>query len=125
MPRIKYRKALTPRKRRHVRVRAKVSGTSRRPRLNVFRSSAHIYAQVIDDTRGHTLVAASDLEVAIRERAGEGATKVARAKAVGEAIAQRAKDAGVDSVVFDRGGFLYHGRVKAVADGAREGGLIF
>ena len=125
MPRIKYRKALTPRKRRHVRVRAKVSGTPQRPRLNVFRSSAHIYAQVIDDTRGHTLVAASDLETAIRERAGDGATKVARAKVVGEAIAERAKDAGVDSVVFDRGGFQYHGRVKALADGAREAGLSF
>jgi large subunit ribosomal protein L18 len=123
--RVKYRKALTPRKRRHVRVRAKVNGTAQRPRLNVFRSSAHIYAQVIDDTRGHTLVAASDLEAAVRDRAGEGATKVARAKAVGQAVAERAKEVGIDAVVFDRGGFLYHGRVRAVAEGAREAGLTF
>jgi large subunit ribosomal protein L18 len=123
--RIKYRRPLSQRKRRHVRVRAKVQGTAARPRLNVFRSSAHIYAQVIDDGKGHTLVAASDLEEAVRERAGEGAPKTARAKAVGEVIAERAKSVGVDAVVFDRGGFLYHGRIKAVADGAREGGLKF
>lgn len=125
MARLKWRKALSPRKRRHVRVRAKVSGTHIRPRLNVFRSSAHIYAQVIDDTQGHTLLAASDLEAEIKERAGEGATKVQRAKVVGEVIAERAKAAGFNQVVFDRGGFLYHGRVKAVADGARESGLQF
>jgi large subunit ribosomal protein L18 len=106
-------------------VRAKISGTAQRPRLNVFRSSAHIYAQVIDDIQSHTIVAASDLEEVVKERAGEGATKSARAKAVGEVIAERAKSAGVDAVLFDRGGFLYHGRVKAVADGAREGGLKF
>jgi large subunit ribosomal protein L18 len=123
--RVKYRRALSQRKRRHVRVRAKVSGTAARPRLNVFRSSAHIYAQVIDDGQGHTVVAASDLEDAVRERAGEGAPKAARAKVVGEIIAERAKEAGIDRVVFDRGGFLYHGRIKAVADGAREGGLKF
>lgn len=123
--RLKYRKALTPRKRRHVRVRAKVHGTAARPRLNVFRSNAHMYCQVIDDVRGHTLAAASDLDDAVIEKAGEGAPKAARAKAVGEVIAERAKAAGVDAVVFDRGGFLYHGRIKAVADGAREGGLKF
>ena len=123
--RLKYRKALSPRKRRHVRVRARVSGSQARPRLNVFRSSAHIYAQVIDDTIGHTLVSASDLEQEIVERAGEGATKTARAKAVGAIVAERAKAAGIEAVVFDRGGFLYHGRVRAVADGAREGGLDF
>lgn len=123
--RLKYRKALSPRKRRHVRVRARVSGTPARPRLNVFRSSAHIYAQVIDDTAGHTVVSACDLEQEILEKAGEGATKVARAKAVGEVVAERAKAAGINAVVFDRGGFLYHGRVRAVADGAREGGLEF
>ncbi len=123
--RIKYRKALTLRERRHRRVRAKISGTTQRPRLNVFRSSAHIYVQLIDDTQSHTIAAASDLEEAVRERAGEGATKSARAKAVGEVIAERAKSAGVDAIIFDRGGFLYHGRVKAVADGAREGGLKF
>jgi len=108
-----------------VRVRAKVSGTPKRPRLNVFRSSAHIYAQVIDDIAGHTLVAASDLEADVLQAAGDGAAKTARAKALGEVIAQRAKAAGIDAVVFDRGGFLYHGRIKAVADGAREGGLEF
>jgi large subunit ribosomal protein L18 len=123
--RLKYRKALTTRERRHRRVRAKVSGTTQRPRLNVFRSSAHIYAQVIDDGNGHTLVSASDLEEAVREKAGEGANKSARAKAVGEVVAERAQAAGIGAVVFDRGGFLYHGRIKAVADGAREGGLKF
>jgi large subunit ribosomal protein L18 len=123
--RLKYRKPLSTRKRRHVRVRAKVSGTQARPRLNVFRSSAHIYVQVIDDLAGHTLVQANDLEEAVRERAGEGATKTARSKAVGEIVAERAKEVGIEAVVFDRGGFLYHGRIKAVADGAREGGLKF
>jgi large subunit ribosomal protein L18 len=121
----KFRRALTPRQRRHVRVRAKVSGTAARPRLNVYRSSAHIYAQVIDDNRGHTLVAASDLEQDVRDRAGADATKTARARAVGEIIGERAKAAGIDTIVFDRGGFLFHGRVKAVADGARDAGLNF
>ncbi len=121
----KYRKALTLRQRRHVRVRAKISGTAARPRLNVFRSSAHIYAQVIDDLKGHTIVAASDLDETVRERAGTDATKSVRARAVGEVIAERAKQAGVEVVLFDRGGFLYHGRVKAVAEGARESGLKF
>lgn len=123
--RLKYRKPLSTRKRRHVRVRAKVNGTADRPRLNVFRSSAHIYCQIIDDLAGHTLVAASDLEDAVKDKAGEGATKTARSLAVGELIAERAKAAGIESVVFDRGGFLYHGRIKAVADGARQGGLKF
>jgi large subunit ribosomal protein L18 len=123
--RIKYRKALSPRKRRHVRVRAKVSGSPQRPRLNVFRSSAHMYAQVIDDLAGHTLVAASDLDEDVKKLVGDKATKTDRAKAVGSVIAERAKAAGVSSVVFDRGGFLYHGRIKAVAEGAREGGLEF
>lgn len=121
----KYRKALTLRQRRHVRVRAKISGTAARPRLNVFRSSAHIYAQVIDDLKGHTIVAASDLDETVRERAGTDATKSVRARALGEVIAERAKQAGVEAVLFDRGGFLYHGRVKAVAEGARESGLKF
>lgn len=125
MARRKWRRALSPRKRRHVRVRAKVSGTAQRPRLNVFRSSAHIYAQVIDDVAGTTLVAASDLEAEVVTRAGDGAVKTARARTVGEVIAERAKAAGFEAVVFDRGGFLYHGRVKAVAEGAREGGLRF
>ncbi len=123
--RLKYRKPLSQRKRRHVRVRAKVNGTAARPRLNVFRSSAHIYCQVIDDLAGHTIVAASDLEAEVKEAAGEGATKTQRSVAVGKVIAERAKAAGIEAVVFDRGGFIYHGRVKAVADGAREGGLKF
>ena len=123
--RTKFRRALTPRQRRHVRVRAKVTGTDQRPRLNVFRSSAHIYAQLIDDTRGHTLAAASDLEQEVRDRAGDGASKTARAKVVGSLVAERAKAAGITTVVFDRGGFLYHGRVRAVAEGAREAGLTF
>lgn len=123
--RIKYRKALSQRKRRHVRVRSKVAGTQARPRLNVFRSSAHMYCQVIDDQAGHTLVSATDIDDEVKKLAGEGATKTARARAVGTVIAQRAKDAGITSVVFDRGGFLYHGRIKAVAEGAREGGLQF
>jgi large subunit ribosomal protein L18 len=120
--RLKYRKALSPRKRRHVRVRAKVSGTAQRPRLNVFRSSAHIYVQLVDDVAGRTLASASDLEATIREKGG---SKTERATAVGTVIAERAKEAGVTTVVFDRGGFLYHGRIKAVADAAREGGLDF
>jgi large subunit ribosomal protein L18 len=123
--RTKYRKALSPRKRRHVRVRAKVNGTPTRPRLNVFRSSAHIYVQVIDDIQGHTLVSASDLEEDVKSRLGDGAAKTERAKAVGIVIAERAKAAGINAVVFDRGGFLYHGRVRAVAEGAREAGLDF
>jgi large subunit ribosomal protein L18 len=121
----KFRRALTSRQRRHVRVRAKVKGTGKRPRLNVFRSSAHIYAQVIDDDRGRTLVAASDLERDVLDRAGADATKTGKARAVGELIGERAKAAGIDTIVFDRGGFIYHGRVKAVAEGAREAGLAF
>jgi large subunit ribosomal protein L18 len=106
-------------------VRAKVAGTGARPRLNVFRSAAHIYAQVIDDNRGQTLVAASDLEQEVLDRAGNEATKTARARVVGELIGERAKAAGIETIVFDRGGYLYHGRVKAVADGARNAGLAF
>ena len=106
---------------RHKRVRGKVSGTPERPRLNVFRSETNIYAQVIDDTTGTTLVSASSLE---KSFSCDG-TKTDAAKKVGEIIAQRAKDKGIDTVVFDRGGYLYHGRVKALAEGAREGGLQF
>jgi large subunit ribosomal protein L18 len=121
----KFRRALTPRQRRHVRVRAKIRGSSARPRLNVFRSSAHIYAQVIDDDRGRTLIAACDLEQDVIDRAGADATKSVKSRAVGEVIGERAKAAGISEVVFDRGGFIYHGRVKAVADGARDAGLAF
>ena len=103
--------------RRHARVRKHVSGTAGTPRLAVYRSNRHVYAQLIDDVAARTIASASDGEVK-----AEG-DKTARAKAVGELLAQRAKDAGVEAAVFDRGGRLYHGRVAALADGAREGGL--
>ena len=106
---------------RHKRVRAKISGTPERPRLNVFRSEANIYAQIIDDVNGVTLVSASTLE---KDFACEG-TKSDAAKQVGLNVAERAKAKGIDTVVFDRGGYVYHGRVKALAEGAREGGLQF
>ncbi|MCC6614480.1 MAG: 50S ribosomal protein L18 [Anaerolineae bacterium] len=110
--------------RRHRRVRAKVSGTAARPRLNVFRSTANIYAQVIDDEAGRTLVSASTIDKEIAAQL-DGKTKMEAAKIVGTVVAQRAKDAGINSVVFDRGGYRYFGRVSALADGAREGGLEF
>ena len=106
---------------RHKRVRAKISGTPERPRLNVFRSEANIYAQVIDDVNGVTLASASSLDKAIEGYGGN----IAAATAVGKLVAERAKAKGIETVVFDRGGYLYHGRVKALAEGAREGGLKF
>jgi large subunit ribosomal protein L18 len=106
----------------HKRIRQKLSGSTARPRLAVFRSVKHIYAQVIDDTVGHTLAAASSNEKNDSVKSGGN---VAGAKAVGKLLAERAKDKGVKAVVFDRGGYLYHGRVKALADAAREGGLEF
>lgn len=106
--------------RRHERIRKHVSGTTERPRLVVTRSARHIVAQIVDDTVGKTLVSASTMEVDLRSADGD---KSAKAKKVGELIATRAKDAGVDAVVFDRGGNKYHGRIAAVADGARAGGL--
>ena len=106
---------------RHKRVRAKISGTPEMPRLNVFRSEANIYAQVIDDVNGVTLASASSLDKAIE---GYGGNKTA-ARAVGKLVAERCKAKGIETVVFDRGGYLYHGRVKALAEGAREGGLKF
>jgi len=112
------------RQRRHARVRKNVSGTSERPRLNVFRSLNQIYAQVIDDVRGHTLAAASTLDPELRNQVKD-LSKVDQARLVGKLIAQRALARGVNRVVFDRGGYLYHGRVKALADAAREGGLEF
>jgi len=109
------------RAKRHVRVRAKISGTPERPRLNVFRSNANIYAQIIDDVNGVTLVAASTLE-----KAFEGATgNKEAARKVGKLVAERALEKGIDTVVFDRGGYLYHGRVAELAEGAREAGLKF
>jgi large subunit ribosomal protein L18 len=112
------------RKKRHRRVRYKVSGTEERPRLNVSRSHLHIYAQLIDDMRGHTIAAASTLDKNLRGSLKSGGN-VEAAKAVGKLIAARGKEKGVTSVVFDRGGYKYHGRVQALADGAREGGLQF
>ena len=106
---------------RHKRVRGKISGTAERPRLNVFRSNTNIYAQLIDDVNGVTLAAASSLD---KEISGNGGNKEA-AKEVGKLVAQRAADKGITEVVFDRGGYVYHGRVKELAEGAREGGLKF
>jgi large subunit ribosomal protein L18 len=107
------------RARRHRRIRVTLSGTTQRPRLNVFRSLQHIYAQVIDDSTGTTLAAASTLGAEV------SGTKSDRARAVGKAVAERAKEKGISSVVFDRGGYKYHGRIKALADAAREAGLDF
>jgi large subunit ribosomal protein L18 len=116
--------------RRHVRVRRKIAGTAARPRLAVYRSNRHIYAQLVDDDAARTLVAASDRDVGVRGAGkakgageGQGTGKTAPAKAVGELLAERAKAAGIDRVVFDRGGRLFHGRVAALAEGAREKGL--
>jgi large subunit ribosomal protein L18 len=117
----KSRKA---RLRRHRRVRAKISGTAERPRLNVFRSLGNIYVQVIDDIAGHTLVSASTIDRELRGQV-EDKNKTEAAKMVGALVAQRAQALGIKQVVFDRGGYRYHGRVKALADGAREAGLEF
>jgi large subunit ribosomal protein L18 len=110
--------------RRHARVRKRVSGTPERPRLDVFRSLRHISAQIIDDTRGYTLVAASTVEPEIRSRVN-GMGKVEQARLVGQILAERAVAQGIKQVVFDRGGYLYHGRVKSLAEGARAAGLEF
>ena len=109
------------RKKRHKRVRGKIAGTQERPRLNVFRSGKHIYAQIIDDTKGVTLCAASSLEKSFK---GTGSNKEG-AQLVGKQVAERAKKSGIENVVFDRGGYIYHGRVKELAEAAREGGLKF
>ncbi len=104
------------------RVRKRVKGTAQRPRLSVFRSNKDIYAQIIDDTTGTTIVAANSRQKDIAAQAG---TKCEKAALVGKVIAAKAKEVGIETVVFDRGGYLYHGRVKSLADGAREGGLVF
>jgi large subunit ribosomal protein L18 len=109
------------RKRIHWRIRTKIQGTAERPRLNIYRSNRYIYAQLIDDLAGHTLVSANSLEEAV---ANEG-TKSEQAAAVGKLLAERAKAANIENAVFDRGGYLYHGRVKALAEAAREGGVKF
>jgi large subunit ribosomal protein L18 len=112
------------RQRRHQRVRRRMKGTAERPRLCVFRSSKHIESQIIDDTQGHTLVAASTREPLVREQLGDK-DKSAQAAVVGQVLAERAVAAGIKSVVFDRGGYLYHGRVRSLAEAARKGGLEF
>jgi large subunit ribosomal protein L18 len=113
---------LRSRQRRHLRGRKRIFGSAARPRLVVTRSTRHVYAQVVDDIAGHTLVAASSMETDVRTAGGD---KSAQAKKVGELLADRARAAGIDSVVFDRAGNKYHGRLAALADGAREGGLTF
>jgi len=112
------------RKRRHARVRKKISGSDQVPRLSVFRSLKHIYAQIIDDVVGQTLVSASTLDADVRDQA-VGLSKTEQAKIVGKRLAEKALSSGVTRVVFDRGGYLYHGRVKALADASREAGLKF
>jgi large subunit ribosomal protein L18 len=112
------------RERRHYRARKHINGTSERPRLNVYRSEAEIYAQVIDDQAGNTLAAASSIDHDLREKVS-GLTKTEQARMVGQLVAERAKNKGITQVIFDRGGFRYIGRVKALADGARQAGLEF
>jgi large subunit ribosomal protein L18 len=109
---------------RHYRVRNKISGTETRPRLNVFRSNKNIYAQIIDDTKGITLISASSVDADLKGQLATGGNKSA-AKVVGETVAKKALENGIEAVVFDRGGYVYHGRVKELADGAREAGLKF
>ncbi|MDI9496132.1 MAG: 50S ribosomal protein L18 [Bacillota bacterium] len=109
---------------RHERIRNKITGTPERPRLNIFKSSKHIYAQVIDDATGITLVSASTLDKELRDKVAE-LTKQEAAKLVGKTVGERAKEKDINAVVFDRGGYLYHGRVKLLAEGARESGLEF
>lgn len=117
-------KGQTQRQKRHTRVRGKVKGTKLRPRLSVFRSNQHIYAQIVDDERDHTIVAGSDASAELKIQ-NEKLTKTEIARLVGGKLAENALSAGVKTVVFDRGGYKYHGRVKALAEGAREGGLKF
>jgi large subunit ribosomal protein L18 len=112
------------REHRHGRVRGKVMGTSQRPRLNVYRSLNHIYAQIIDDSQGHTLLAVSSVDPSLRQSLASK-TKIEQAAVVGKTLAERAVQSGITQVVFDRGGYKYHGRVKALADASREGGLQF
>jgi len=112
------------RKKRHLRIRKNIAGTTERPRLSVFRSSKHIYAQIIDDVNGNTIVSASTVDKELRDKVTNGAN-IEAAKLVGELVAKRAVEKGIKSVVFDRSGYLYHGRIKALAESAREAGLEF
>ena len=120
----KNKKKRLARERRHRRVRVRVMGTQERPRLNIFRSMRHIYAQVIDDRAGHTLTSASTIEPEVQKEV-KGKSKSEQAAIVGKIVAERAVQAGIKEVVFDRGGYQYHGRVKVLAEAAREGGLEF
>jgi len=113
------------RERRKLRVRKKIIGTAEKPRLSVYRSLKHIYAQIINDELGHTLVACSTLDKEVRSQITEGMSKVEQAKIVGKVLGERALKAGIQAIAFDRNGFLYHGRVRALAEGAREAGLKF
>jgi len=117
-------RSINPRKQRHMRVRKKIVGTEARPRLNVFRSANHLYAQLIDDTNNHTLASASTLEESVKAEISYGGNKEA-ARVVGRLIAEKAQKAGISTVVFDRGGYLFHGRIKELAEAAREAGLEF
>ncbi|NLL70025.1 MAG: 50S ribosomal protein L18 [Epulopiscium sp.] len=121
---IKKQSRNSVRVKKHQRMRHYITGTSEKPRLCVFKSGKHIYAQVIDDTKGHTLVAASTVEADIKSRVSN-TSNVEAATVVGEVIGQRAKEKGIEQVIFDRGGFIYHGKIKALADAAREAGLDF
>lgn len=121
---VKAKQKYTARKRRHIRVRRKLAGTAERPRLNVYRSLSNIYAQIIDDETGRTLVSASTIDTEVAAQI-VGKNKTEASKIVGQVVAERAKQAGIENVVFDRGGYRYHGRVAALAEGAREAGLKF
>lgn len=118
------KKKIESRARRHRRIRSHLAGTTQRPRLNIYRSTSNIYAQVIDDSRGMTLISASTIDTEIAGQLA-GKTKIDAARLVGKIVAERAKNAGINTVVFDRGGYKYHGRVAALAEGAREAGLEF
>ena len=120
----KPNRAQLARKRRHLRVRKQLEGTSERPRLNVYRSLNHIYAQIIDDSRGSTLLSVSSVDPSLRKSLA-GKTRTEQAAVVGKTLAERATEAGISQVVFDRGGYKYHGRVKKLAEASREGGLKF
>jgi len=121
---VKGKNKYQARKRRQRRVRAKLYGTAQRPRLNIFRSNENIFAQVIDDEQGRTLVSASTIDTEVAPQLGDK-SKTEAARIVGQVLAERAKNVGIETVIFDRGGFQYHGRVAALADGAREAGLKF
>lgn len=121
---VKGKRKYQARKRRQRRVRAKLHGTAQRPRLNIFRSNENIFAQVIDDDQGHTLVSASTIDTEVASQLSDK-SKTDAARIVGQVLAERAKNAGIETVIFDRGGFQYHGRVAALAEGAREAGLKF